>query len=151
MESCLLQFCGRRNNTELKYLPMKTLLLAVMLLVLDSKSVTVAQEKVKPETGIKKMSEEEKVMHLINYLRNLDPKTVFIRNGKEYSPEKAADHLKGKYEKHKKRAKTAHAFVDGLATKSSSDEPYMIRFPDGKTIKCQDLLNEELARIEQQP
>src|SRR5688572_4744539 len=97
--------------------------------------------------GGKLMSEEEKISHLINYLRNLAG-AVFIRNGKEYSPGKAADHLQSKWDKHKKKVKTAHDFVDKLATKSKTDEPYGIKLSDGQQTTCGELLNKELTRIE---
>ncbi|MBK0402075.1 DUF5329 family protein [Adhaeribacter sp. BT258] len=93
------------------------------------------------------MTEEEKVNHLIDYIRHLSG-SVFIRNGKEYSPEKAADHLLSKWKKHKKKVKTAQGFVERLATYSKTDEPYMIRFSDGHMEKCGDLLSLELQRIE---
>ena len=93
------------------------------------------------------MTEEEKVNHLIDYLRHLSG-SVFIRNGQEYSPDKAADHLLSKWNKHKKKVKTAQGFVERLATYSKTDEPYQIRLQDGHVVKCGDLLNQELKRIE---
>ncbi len=93
------------------------------------------------------LTEEEKVSHLINYIRNLAGST-FIRNGKEFNPGKAADHLQSKYNKHKKRVKTAHDFVDVLATYSKTKEPYQIRFADGTMITCGEVLNKELKRLE---
>ncbi|MFC5272069.1 DUF5329 family protein [Adhaeribacter terreus] len=106
------------------------------------------QEKTEVSQSVN-MTEEEKVNHLINYLRHLSG-SVFIRNGNEYSPDKAADHLLSKWNKHKKKVKTAHGFVDRLATFSKTDEPYQIRLKDGSTIKCGDFLNQELKRIELQ-
>ena len=100
-----------------------------------------------PKTHKPNLTEEEKVSHLINYVRTLQGST-FIRNGKEYEPGKAADHLQSKYNKHKKRVKTAHDFVDKLATFSKTKEPYQIRLADGQTIPCGELLNIELKRIE---
>lgn len=94
------------------------------------------------------MSEDQKIQHLIDYVRNLQD-AVFIRNGKEYSPAKAADHLQSKWKKHKKKIDTAHDFVTKLASKSKTDEPYQIKFKDGHTIKCGDLLAQELAKLEQ--
>jgi hypothetical protein len=95
----------------------------------------------------KQLSEEEKIDQLITALRNLQG-AVFIRNGKEYKPDEAADHLQKKFKKHKKKVDTASEFIDRLATVSSSDEPYMIRFPDGSMVKCAEFLHKELARIE---
>src|SRR5438128_1640762 len=72
------------------------------------------------------LTEDEKVAALINYIRQL-PNATFIRNGKDYPSQKAADHLQSKYKKHKKKVKTAQDFIDKLATHSSSKEPYQIR------------------------
>ena len=99
------------------------------------------------ETGKNNLTEEEKINLLIKYVRNLQGST-FIRNGKEYDPGKAADHLQSKYDKHKKRINTAHDFVDKLASFSKTDEPYQIRLADGQTVPCGELLNKELKRIE---
>lgn len=94
-----------------------------------------------------KPTEEEKVAALINYVRQLQNAT-FIRNGKDYTPQKAAEHLEGKYNKHKKKTKTAHDFVERLASFSKTKDPYLIRFGDGNTVKLGELLNKELTRIE---
>jgi hypothetical protein len=131
----------------------KLFLAAFVLLLFNSMLVTVAQKPAKSETRLvtdpKKMSEEEKISYLISYIRNLDNGIIFIRNGKEYNPNEAADHLQMKYDKHKKKIKTAQDFVDGLGSKSSATgELYIIKLADGKTINCGDLLNKELERIE---
>jgi hypothetical protein len=96
----------------------------------------------------KSMSEDEKISYLINYLRTMAD-VIFIRNGDEYSPGKAADHLQSKWNKHKKKVKTAHDFVERLASFSKTKEPYQIKFQDGHTITCGEFLNQELAKIEQ--
>ena len=94
-----------------------------------------------------KQDESEKVNRLIAYVRNMQG-AVFIRNGKEYTPAKAADHLEKKYKKHRKKVDTARAFINKLATESSSGKHYLIRFSDGKTVDLAELLNQELDRIE---
>jgi hypothetical protein len=94
-----------------------------------------------------KQDESEKVSRLIAYIRNMQG-AVFIRNGKEYDPAKAADHLEKKYKKHQKKVDSARAFIEKLATKSSSGNPYLIRFSDGKTVDLAELLDQELDRIE---
>ena len=133
--------------------PMKTLvLLLITILVVTSKPDSFAQRSshaahAQNETEKPVLSEEEKISHLINYVRTLQGST-FIRNGKEFDPSKAADHLQSKYDKHKKRVKTAHDFVDKLASYSKTKEPYQIRMGDGATVPCGELLNKELKRIE---
>ena len=133
--------------------PMKRLvLLLITILFVTSKPDSFAQRSSSPvqtQNKVEKpnLTEEEKISHLINYVRTLQGST-FIRNGKEFDPGKAADHLQSKYDKHKKRVKTAHDFVDKLASYSKTKEPYQIRMGDGATVPCGELLNKELKRIE---
>lgn len=57
---------------------------------------------------------------------------VFIRNGKEYDPEKAEAHLRMKFERGRRYASTTELFIERLASKSSmSKKPYFIHC-DGK-------------------
>ena len=44
---------------------------------------------------------------------------TFIRNGKRYAADKAADHLRLKYRRGRKYANTAEQFIERLASKSS--------------------------------
>lgn len=93
------------------------------------------------------VSEDEKIVLLLTYLRNLND-VVFVRNGSEFSSGKAADHLESKWKKHKKKVSTATDFIDKLATHSKTNEPYMIRYKDGHSISCAELLHKELSRME---
>lgn len=53
---------------------------------------------------------------------------TFIRNGKEYPPQQAQDHLTYKYNHVKSRIKTADVFIEKIASKSSiSKKPYEVR------------------------
>ena len=127
-------------------------LLLVIILLFSGRSQSFAQRASLAAPGQgnvdkPQLTEEEKISHLINYVRHLQGST-FIRNGKEFDPGKAADHLQSKYNKHKSKVKNAHEFVSKLATFSKTKEPYQIRLVDGETIPCGDLLNLELKRIE---
>ena len=52
---------------------------------------------------------------------------LFQRNGKQYSAQKAAEHLRFKYAKVKSRILTADDFVTHIASKSSiSNKPYFL-------------------------
>jgi hypothetical protein len=96
-----------------------------------------------PELG-----EPQKVDRLIAYIGGLQD-AVFIRNGKEYGPAEAAKHLQLKREKAGDRIKTAEDFIRLCASYSSvSGDAYLIRFADGRTRTAEDVLREELARIE---
>jgi len=94
------------------------------------------------------LSEAAKIDHLVNYIGNLIGAT-FIRNGKEYGPTEAAKHLQSKREKAGDRVKTADDFIRLCASHSYlSGEAYLIRFADGRTRTAEDVLREELARID---
>ena len=76
---------------------------------------------------------------------------VFIRNGKEYSSNKAADHLRLKWEKAGRYVKTAEDFIKFCGSKSSiSGKPYKMRFADGRLENSAVILKELLREIERQ-
>lgn len=96
-----------------------------------------------------KLSEEQKIVHLICFVANLKGAT-FIRNGDEHKPKQAADHLAMKREKAGSRIKTAKEFIDKVATRSSlTGEVYMIRFANGKSFPAQMVLQSELKKLEE--
>jgi len=93
------------------------------------------------------LSEAHKIDRLIAYVRAL-PGAVFIRHGKEHTPEEAAGHLQLKREKAGSRIRTADDFIRLCASHSSmSGDAYLIRLEDGRTRTAEDVLREELARI----
>jgi hypothetical protein len=95
-----------------------------------------------------KLTEEEKITKLIEYIRNLKGAT-FIRNGSNHTPEEAADHLALKRKKAGKRVQTAVQFILYCASKSSTTgKDYLVKMPDGKTLKCIDVMVAELKKIE---
>ena len=60
---------------------------------------------------------------------------VFIRNGSRHSAEKAEDHLRMKYNRGRRYATSAEAFIERLASKSSMTRKlYMMECP-GKEAK----------------
>jgi hypothetical protein len=55
---------------------------------------------------------------------------VFIRNGKRHTAEKAEEHLRMKYDRGRRYATSAEAFIERLASKSSiTRKLYMIECP----------------------
>ena len=73
-------------------------------------------------------------------------KSVFIRNGKQYTSEQAAGHIRKKYEHFREDIETPEDFIRLAATKSiMSGKPYLVRLPDGREMLCADWLTEELA------
>ena len=79
-----------------------------------------------------KTEETEKIELLLARIEAMQD-VVFIRNGKEYSSNKAADHLRLKWEKAGRYVKTAEDFIELCGSKSSiSGKLYKMRFPDGR-------------------
>ena len=94
--------------------------------------------------------EKEKIESLIHHLETLK-ETSFIRNGSTYDAKTAAKFLRTKWERDK-TVKTAADFIQKCATISStSGKPYLIRFKDGKEVKCGDYLTEQLKKLEAPP
>jgi hypothetical protein len=88
--------------------------------------------------------EKKKIEFLISSIENLK-EAVFIRNGSEYDGKTAAKHLRMKLEKAGGRVQTADDFIKLCASSSViTGKPYLIRFPDGKTIKAEDYFKETL-------
>ena len=76
---------------------------------------------------------------------------LFIRNGKEYSSDKAADHLRLKWKKAGRHVKTAEDFIELCGSRSSiSGTLYKMRFPDGRIENSAVILKEFLKEIERQ-
>ncbi len=76
---------------------------------------------------------------------------TFIRNGKEYDAEDAEAHLRMKYRRGKRYAKTTEDFIDNLASRSSmSKKPYHIACDQQATVESgawlMQLLQEYRAR-----
>lgn len=68
----------------------------------------------------------DEIAYLLSFISN--SKCTFIRNGKEYKPQKAAEHLEMKYNHVKKRVNSAETFIEKIASKSSmSKKAYTVR------------------------
>ena len=81
--------------------------------------------------------------YLLQYVAN--SKAVFIRNGTEYTPAQALDHIKAKYAHFKNDIKTPEDFIRLSASKSLlSGKPYLVRTPDGKEMRLDAWLTKAL-------
>jgi hypothetical protein len=88
--------------------------------------------------------EIKKIEFLISSVENLK-NAKFIRNGSEYNGQEAAKHLRMKFRRAGDHIQTADDFIRLCASKSYiSGKPYMIRLPDGKTIKSEKYFREKL-------
>ena len=98
------------------------------------------------------IEEEQKIQYLFDQILRIDG--VFIRNGSEYPPRKAVEHLTMKMDRAMnswfapdKEKWTVEMFIDKLASESSlSGKPYLIRFKDGRIVKTRDWLYELLKQ-----
>ena len=88
--------------------------------------------------------EKAKIERLISHLESMTD-AKFVRNGSEYDAKSAAKFLRKKWESKDEEIKTAKDFITKAASVSStSGKPYLIRFKDGKEVKCGDYLTSQL-------
>jgi hypothetical protein len=93
-------------------------------------------------------SEKARIDSLIDYVASRKDVT-FVRNGKAYSNTDAAKFLRGKMEKMGEHVNNAQQFIDEIASKSSTTgQPYLIRFADGRTEPSAKFLGDQLRRID---
>jgi len=93
-------------------------------------------------------TEQYKIEALIKHVGDLKD-AKFVRNGSTYEPATAVRFLRGKWDGNKAGVKSAHDFIDKVATKSeTSGKPYLLRFSDGKEIPSREFLFDELKKIE---
>ncbi|MEM1213617.1 MAG: DUF5329 domain-containing protein [Planctomycetota bacterium] len=94
------------------------------------------------DTG--QLTETQKIERLIQGIADM-PDALFIRNGSEHAADKAASHLRRKWDAAGDRITTAHDFIEHLASRSSmTGKPYHIRTPDGQTTPSRDYLLHQL-------
>jgi hypothetical protein len=92
--------------------------------------------------------EKQKIETLIKYVDEMSD-TQFMRNGRPYDAKTAATFLRRKWKANDSGVKSAHDFIDKVATLSgTSGKPYIICFKDGHEVKSRDVLLAELKRIE---
>lgn len=87
-------------------------------------------------------TEEEKIELLLEKVAA--SYVTFIRNGNEYPPAEAADHLRMKWNNARDKVKTLDDFIEHIASSSSSSgEPYQIKLPDGSTVSANTWMKEQ--------
>jgi hypothetical protein len=76
--------------------------------------------------------ENERVERFLQALER-EKDLVFIRNGSEYTAQRAVGHLRRKLKSAKDKLSSAEEFIDNVAAKSiMSGKPYLIRRPGGQ-------------------
>ena len=95
------------------------------------------------------LNEEEKIIIIIESVKNAPEGTQFIRNGKAHSAADAVSHLNLKYSRVKSKIKTADEFIKHVGSASSlSGKEYLIRYPDGITVTTAAFFTEKLRALE---
>lgn len=90
--------------------------------------------------------EKSRIEGLIRHIENLKD-AKFVRNGSEYDSKNAAKFLRGKWDAKEKEIKTAEDFIDKAASVSgTTGKPYLIKFRDGREVKCGEYLKEQLKK-----
>ena len=76
----------------------------------------------------------------------------FVRNGSDYPAADAARFLREKLKARGGAVRTAEAFIEQIASRSSTTgEPYLIRWPDGRVQPAAEFLRAELQRNDAAP
>ena len=118
---------------------------SIMILAFAGLIISFAATESLSESKTEAAKQIELLLARIEILHNV----VFIRNGKEYSANKAADHLRLKWKKAGRRVKTAEDFITLCGSRSSiSGKPYKMRFADGRIENSAVILKELLNEIE---
>jgi hypothetical protein len=95
--------------------------------------------------------EAERIERLIRYVET-QQQLKFVRNGTAYAAKDAATFLRAKLDRMGGQVSTAQQFIEQIASRSStSGEPYLIRFGDGRTVPAAQFLGDELKRMDKQP
>jgi hypothetical protein len=114
-------------------------LLSVYALTLAAPAAAVAQE-LPP-------GERQAIDQLIAQIEGLT-EAQFVRNGRAYDAKTAAHFLRRKWDTRRDRVNSAEDFIAEVASGSSTTgRPYLIRFPDGREVRCGDYLRAELRRL----
>ena len=106
---------------------MKVFLLSLLFLATTTTNLAASGNRV-----------NEEIDYLLNYIS--ESGCTFIRNGKEYTSAKAAEHLEYKYSRVKSRIPDANVFIDKIASASSiTKQQYEVqcgdeRLPSGKWL-----------------
>jgi hypothetical protein len=92
-------------------------------------------------------SEKRAIEALIASVSQLSDAT-FVRNGESYPASTAARFLREKWQSRQSEVRSADEFIDRIASFSSTtSQPYLIRFADGRELSSAEYLRAELAKL----
>lgn len=88
---------------------------------------------------------EDTIGYLLDYVAT--SKATFIRNGTAHTASEAVAHIRAKYEHFKSQINTPQDFIRLSASKSLlTGQPYLVRTSEGKEIRLEEWLTDELKR-----
>jgi hypothetical protein len=123
------------------------ILLPVLVVGCSKPATPVSSPTTRPDQQPSALTEPRKVELLIETIRDLKDAT-FVRTGQEHGPETAAALLQYRWNRDKEQLKTADAFIQKAATKSSTTgQPYLIRFKDGTEVRSEQYLRKKLEEL----
>jgi len=92
-------------------------------------------------------AEEARIEQLIQSIERLAD-ARFIRNGRAHDAATAGTFLRRKWESRQHLVRSAEDFIAQVASGSSTTgQPYLIRFADGREVPCGVYLRSELQRL----
>jgi hypothetical protein len=92
-------------------------------------------------------AEEKQIEALIAAVERMADAT-FIRNGRSYGAAAAAEFLRRKWRHRQADVRSADDFIEKVASFSSTtDQPYIVRFSDGRETPCSTFLRSELSHL----
>jgi hypothetical protein len=116
-------------------------IVAAFLLLATAVSLGAAQRPKLPE------KERRTIEALIAGLESLTD-VKFVRNGTAYSPVSAGKFLRAKWKDRAGEVQSAEDFIAKVATRSSTTrQPYLVRYSDGREIPTGAVLRRELERL----
>ena len=93
-------------------------------------------------------AEKNKIKALIFEVEQMAD-AVFIRNGKQYTADLAAEFLRRKWKSRRSEIHSAAEFIDKVASSSSTTgKPYRIRWSDGKERLSAEFFRAQLSLLE---
>ena len=95
----------------------------------------------------RELTEQDKIRYLLDRVASSHER--FIRNGRTYNGPKARQWLLFKLGHWVRNVETADDFVKHVASYSQkTGEPYLVKFPEGKTSSLKTILSNELSAFE---
>ena len=92
-------------------------------------------------------AEEKRIEALIAAIERMT-EAIFIRNGRPYAAAAAAEFLRRKWRQREAEVGSAEDFIGKVASFSSTTgQPYLIRFSDGRETPCALFLRTELSSL----